>query len=126
MSEQTTTRSERKATPRASAGTNLRGLLPYLARYKGAIAMGLLTLVVMGVIGSIVPLTTGVITDTLAGSARPFETSVKGLREIPALQRLSELMPYYQPRSRQTMAIYCLLLIGFIAIKGVTSFATRM
>ena len=125
MSEQTTTRSERKATPRASAGTNLRGLLPYLARYKGAIAMGLLTLVVMGVIGSIVPLTTGVITDTLAGSARPFETSVKGLREIPALQRLSELMPYYQPRSRQTMAIYCLLLIGFIAIKGVTSFATR-
>ena len=125
MSEQTTTRSERKATPRASAGTNLRGLLPYLARYKGAIAIGLLTLVVMGVIGSIVPLTTGVITDTLAGSARPFETSVKGLREIPALQRLSELMPYYQPRSRQTMAIYCLLLIGFIAIKGVTSFATR-
>ncbi len=62
-----------KKAPKTSARKNLRGLLPYLGRYKGAIAFGLLTLVLMGLIGSIVPLTTGIITDTLAGSSRPFE-----------------------------------------------------
>ena len=62
-----------KQPPKVSAGKNLRGLLPYLGRYKGAIAFGLLTLALMGLIGSIVPLTTGIITDTVAGSQRPFE-----------------------------------------------------
>jgi ATP-binding cassette subfamily B multidrug efflux pump len=128
MSEPATTRSARKApqkTPKGSAGKNLGGLLPYLARYKGAIAIGLLTLIIMGLVGSIVPLTTGVITDTLAGSTRPFERSMHGFNDVAALKRLSDLIPYYQPNSRRTMEIYCLILIVCIAIKGVMSFATR-
>lgn len=128
MSETTTTRPASNAaqkTPKVAAGKNLRGLVPYLARYKGAIAVGLLTLFIMGVIGSVVPLTTGVITDALAGSARPFERSMHGFNDVAALKRLSDLMPYYQPHSRRTMAIYCLILIACIAIKGIMSFATR-
>ncbi len=128
MSELPTTRPAGKAaqkTPKISARRNLRGLVPYLARYKGAIAVGLLTLFIMGVVGSIVPLTTGVITDTLAGSTRPFERSMHGFNDVAALKRLSDLMPYYQPNSRRTMAVYCLVLIACIAIKGIMSFATR-
>jgi ATP-binding cassette, subfamily B, multidrug efflux pump len=128
MSEPATTRPAAKAAqkpPKGSAGKNLGGLLPYLARYKGAIAIGLLTLIIMGLVGSIVPLTTGVITDTLAGSARPFERSMHGFHDVAALKRLSDLIPYYQPNSRRTMEIYCLILIVCIAIKGVMSFATR-
>jgi ATP-binding cassette, subfamily B, multidrug efflux pump len=126
MSEQATTRGKTgQKRPKISAGKNLRGLVPYLARYKGAIAIGLLTLVIMGVVGSVVPLTTGVITDTLAGSARPFERSMQGFHEVAALKRLSDSMPYYQPHSKRTMGIYCLILIACIAIKGVMSFVTR-
>ena len=57
---------------KVSAWENLRGLLPYLGRYKGAIALGLFTVILMGLVGNIVPLATGVITDTLTGSERPF------------------------------------------------------
>jgi ATP-binding cassette subfamily B protein len=115
----------KKKAPKTSAGRNLRGLLPYLGRYKGAIAFGLITLVIMGVIGSIVPLTTGVITDTLAGSHRPFELAMHGAADVGPLNWLSSLVPYYEPHSRQTLAIYCLILIVCISLKGIMSFATR-
>jgi len=62
-----------------STWQNLRGLVPYLGRYKGAIALGLLTLALMGIIGNIVPLATGIITDTLAGSPRPFSHPMHGV-----------------------------------------------
>jgi ATP-binding cassette, subfamily B, multidrug efflux pump len=114
-----------KKAPKASSWSNLRGLLPYLGRYKGAIAVGLLTLLLMGLIGNIVPLTTGIITDTLAGSARPFEIATHGARDVTPLNWLSNLLPYYQPHSRHTLWIYCLILIGCIAVKGLLSFWTR-
>ena len=114
-----------KKAPKTSARKNLRGLLPYLGRYKGAIAFGLLTLVLMGLIGSIVPLTTGIITDTLAGSSRPFEFVTHGANDVTPLNWLSNLVPYYQPHSRQTLLIYLLILVGCIAMKGVMSFGTR-
>jgi ATP-binding cassette, subfamily B, multidrug efflux pump len=114
-----------KKAPKASSWSNLRGLLPYLGRYKGAIAVGLLTLMLMGLIGNIVPLTTGIITDTLAGSARPFEIATHGARDVTPLNWLSNLLPYYQPHSRHTLWIYCLILIGCIAVKGLLSFWTR-
>ena len=110
---------------RISSWENLRGLLPYLARYKGAIAWGLLTLVLMCLIGNVVPLTTGIITDTLAGSPRPFELAMHGAHYVPPLSWLSNLLPYYQPHSRRTLGIYCLILIACIALKGLLSFATR-
>jgi ATP-binding cassette subfamily B protein len=114
-----------KKTPKVSSWKNLRGLLPYLGRYKGAIALGMLTLVLMGLIGNIVPLTTGIITDTVAGSSRPFEHATHGSADVAPLNWLSRLVPYYEAHSRRTLGIYCLILIGCIALKGLMSFATR-
>jgi ATP-binding cassette subfamily B multidrug efflux pump len=79
----------------------------------------------MGLIGNIVPLTTGVITDTLAGSARPFERAMHGAADVAPLNWLSKLVPYYQPHSRHTLGIYCLILVVCIALKGLLSFWTR-
>jgi ATP-binding cassette, subfamily B, multidrug efflux pump len=114
-----------KPQPKRSGWQNLRGLLPYLGHYKGAIAFGLVTLALMGLIGSIVPLATGVITDTLAGSSRPFERATHGASDVGPLNWLSNVVPYYHPSSRHTLAIYCLILVVCISIKGVMSFATR-
>jgi hypothetical protein len=52
--------------PKASAWKNLRGLFPYLRRYPGGLALGLLATVLMGIIGNIVPLAIGIIIDVLA------------------------------------------------------------
>ena len=117
-----------KKTPKMSAGKNLRGLLPYLGRYKGAIALGLLTLLLMGLIGNIVPLATGIITDTLAGSPRPFSHPSQGLGHSSVIlggDWLSNLVPFYEPHSRRTLGVYCLILIGCMALKGLMSFSTR-
>jgi len=117
-----------KMATKASAWSNLRGLVPYLARYKSAIAFGLLTLLLMGLIGNVVPLTTGIITDSLAGSPRPFlhsEQVERGAGPVWGADWLSSLVPYYEPHSPRTLAIYCLVLIACIALKGVMSFATR-
>ena len=108
-----------------STWQNLRGLVPYLARYKGAIALGLLTLALMGLIGNIVPLATGIITDTLAGSPRPFSHPMHGVAGAVGSDWLGGLVPYYEPNSRQTIAFYCLVMVVCIALKGVMSFATR-
>src|SRR3984893_1519183 len=112
-----------KQPPKASAWKNLRGLFPYLRRYPGGLALGLLATVLMGIIGNVVPLATGIIIDVLAGSPRPFSNGVV----VGALKAnwLSTMIPFYQPSSRHTLGIYCLLLIGLIAIKGVLSFAAR-
>jgi ATP-binding cassette subfamily B multidrug efflux pump len=109
--------------PKVSAWKNLRGLFPYLRRYPGGLALGLLATVLMGVIGNVVPLATGIIIDVLAGSERPFSNAVV----VGALKAnwLSTMIPFYHPSSRHTLGIYCLLLIGLIAIKGVLSFAAR-
>src|SRR5436853_7666051 len=53
----------------APPGRGLRGLMPYLRRYPGGIVFGLLTVVLMGIVGNVLPLATGVMTDTLAGNA---------------------------------------------------------
>ena len=79
----------------------------------------------MGLIGNIVPLTTGIITDTLAGSTRPFEIATHGAHDVTPLNWLSNLVPYYQPHSRRSLWIYSLILIGCIALKGLMSFSTR-
>jgi ATP-binding cassette subfamily B multidrug efflux pump len=112
-----------KQPPKASAWKNLRGLFPYLRRYPGGLTLGLLATVLMGIIGNIVPLAIGIIIDVLAGSERPFSSGVV----VGALKAnwLSTIIPFYQPSSRHTLEVYCLLLIGLIAIKGVLSFSAR-
>jgi ATP-binding cassette subfamily B protein len=110
--------------PKASAWKNLRGLFPYLRRYKGGLTLGLVALALMGVVGNVVPLATGIIIDVLAGSARPFSNGASGVGAL-AGSWLSRAVPFYAPHSRHTLGIYCLLLVGFIALKGILSFSTR-
>jgi ATP-binding cassette subfamily B multidrug efflux pump len=112
--------------PKASARNNLAGLWPYLRRYPGAITVGLITLVGMSLIGNIIPLATGVLTDTLAGSPRPFAHAL-GERGAPALGVgwLTRVIPFYQAHSKHTLLIYCLILVLCVAIKGILSFWTR-
>jgi ATP-binding cassette subfamily B multidrug efflux pump len=116
-----------KKEPKASSWANLGGLLPYLGRYKSAISIGLITLALMGLIGNLIPLATGVITDALTGSPQPFSHSVNGESTTAALGTdwLSKYIPYYQPHSRHTLGIYCLLIILCVAVKGILSFTTR-
>jgi ATP-binding cassette subfamily B protein len=117
---------ETKKTAKSSAGKNLLGLMPYLGRYKRAIAEGLLMLALMGVVGSLIPLATGVITDTLAGSPQPFAHANAGpAATITAGSWLGRVIPYYAPRSRHTLGIYCLVLIFCVLVKGYLSFSTR-
>ena len=67
-----------KKPPKSSSWKNLVGLLPYLSRYRGGTALGMLALVVASVAQNVIPLATGVLTDILAGSAHPFEKSQRG------------------------------------------------
>src|ERR1700686_50116 len=112
--------------PGVSTWENLRGLWPYLGRYKGTIARGMVALAIMGLIGNLVPLTTGIITDTLVGSARPFSSATTGKAlTVVGGNWLSRLVPFYEAHSRRTLGIYCLILVVCIALKGVLSFVTR-
>src|SRR6266852_5034371 len=107
---------------------DLRGLMPYLRRYPGSIIFGLLIVVLMGIVGNVLPLATGVMTDTLAGNSVPFEHSTqRGTPVALALNtsRLSRSIPYYAPSRRRTLGIYCLILVLCVAIKGVLSFSAR-
>jgi len=132
MSEATT----RANSPAPSTGQDpppskdLRGLMPYLRRYTGSIIIGLLMVFLMGVVTNVLPLATGVMTDTLSGSPAPFENAggkgkAPALAAIPRVSRLSRAIPYYAPNSRRTLGIYCLIVVLCVAIKGVLSFAGR-
>jgi ATP-binding cassette subfamily B protein len=117
-----------KNRPDSPPKKDLSGLLPYLRRYTGGIIFGLFMVLLMGVIGNVLPLATGIMTDTLAGSPAPFEQALKTGAPIAALPRLSTLshaIPYYAPNSRRTLGIYCLVVILCVAIKGVLSFSAR-
>ena len=106
-----------------SSWANLLGLLPYLKRYPGGIALGMLCLVLTSLVGNVIPLGTGVITDVIAGSSRPFESSSHG--QLVAGSWLSRTIPFYAPHSRHALGIYCLLLLVCVLLKGTFSFATR-
>src|SRR5713101_1965334 len=107
----------------ASSAKNLLGLMPYLARYRPAIALGMLALALTSVIGNVIPLATGVMTDILAGSPRPFETNIHA--QALAGGWLSRVVPFYDPHSRHALGIYCLVLVVCILLKGAMSFITR-
>ena len=108
---------------RGSSTKNLVALLPYLKKYRPTIALGMLTLVISSLAQNVIPLATGVITDILAGSTRPFERGA----QAGALSDswLSRAIPFYAPHSRHALGIYCLLLLGFVLIRGTFSFWTR-
>ena len=112
-----------KKPSQSSSWKNLVGLLPYLGRYRGSLTLGMLALVVSSIVQNVIPLATGVLTDILAGSARPFESSAQG--HLLAGSWLSRTIPYYSPHSRHALGIYCLLLIGLVSLRAVLSFWTR-
>jgi ATP-binding cassette subfamily B protein len=130
MSQATT----RASAPVSSAGQDpppskdLRGLMPYLHRYTWSIVIGLVMVFIMGVVTNVLPLATGVMTDTLAASPAPFEHAAgKGpaLAAVARVSMLSRSIPYYAPNSRRTLGIYCLIVVICVAIKGVLSFSGR-
>jgi len=112
-----------QAQEHSSAAKNLLGLVPYLARYKPAIALGLLALALTSIVGNIIPLATGVMTDILAGSPRPFQSNTHA--QALAGDWLSRDIPFYAPHSRHALGIYCLILVICVLLKGAMSFATR-
>ncbi len=117
-----------KGTKERPADKGLRGLMPYLRRYTGGIVFGLLVVVLMGIVGNVLPLATGVMTDTLAGNAVPFEHSAQTRAPLVVAlnpSKLSSSIPYYAPSSRRTLGIYCLIVVLCVAIKGLLSFSAR-
>lgn len=103
--------------------------MPYLRRYTGPIVFGLAVVLLMGIVGNVMPLATGVMTDTLAGNPVPFEHSSQTHTRVmvPGLSSsaLSRSIPFYQPSSTRTLGIYCLILVLCVALKGVLSFSAR-
>jgi ATP-binding cassette, subfamily B, multidrug efflux pump len=122
--------SPHKKTQPALPKKDLSGLMPYLRRYIWPIVLGLFGVLVMGIIGNVIPLATGVITDTLAGSQEPFlhSAGTHGTEAAVTILRASKLsrsIPFYQPSSRRTLGIYSLLIIVCVLIKGFLSFMAR-
>ncbi len=118
----------RKVSGDALPDKDLRGLMPYLRRYPGGIVFGLLVVALMSIVGNVLPLATGVMTDTLAGNAVPFEHSMQTASPLVVAlnpSKLSSSIPYYAPGSRRTLGIYCLVVVLCVAIKGVLSFSAR-
>jgi len=106
--------------PRTSSWKSLRGLLPYIGRFKGRVALGLILLGVMGVVGNLPPLIIGAIVDTLSGNPLPRAISSGIMRPL-----MLPLFPYYRPSSMKTLLVFCLAVVAVVAIKGVFSFWTR-
>ena len=119
-----------KKAPPASTGSDLKGLFPYLLRYKGAIAIGLVAVLLMAVIGNIIPLATGIITDILAGNPVPFQHT-ESARPAPGAtsafgeSAVARYIPFYAPSSRRSLMIYCLLVVLCVVVKGLLSFTAR-
>src|ERR1700682_6680820 len=118
----TAAKKSQQAQEHSSAARNLLGLMPYLARYRPAIALGLIALALTSIVGNIIPLATGVMTDILAGSPRPFESNTHA--KALAGDWLSRI-PFYAPHSRHALGIYCLILLVCVLCKGLMSFVTR-
>ena len=88
-----------QAQPRQSAWKSLLGLVPYLRRHTGGIALGMLTQAAMGLTGTLLPLIIGAIIDCVNGAREPLAQ----LGRVSHLA-LGFLLPYYHPLSKQTSA----------------------
>jgi ATP-binding cassette subfamily B multidrug efflux pump len=110
------------APKKSSSWRNLAGLWPYLKRYPGGVALGMLCLLLTSIVGNIIPLTTGVITDAVAGNPRPFQSSSQ--TQLGA-SWLGDHIPFYAAHSRHAIGIYCIILLVCVLLKGFFSFCTR-
>ena len=112
------TGAQRKPSP--SGWDQLKTLFPYVARYKLLTALGLVTLALMGLIGSLPQLLIGAITDCLKGSPQPLSTLSGTSRAV-----LHPLFSFYAPLDRHALGLYCLILVAVMLVKGFLSFWTR-
>ena len=95
-------------------------LMPYLGRYKGGMTIGMITLVAMGIIGNIVPLIMGIIFDCLGGEVSPLSKLAGRMGWLTNFAGR-----YYAPLNAHALALFCIVLIVAIALKGIFSFLTR-
>src|SRR5579863_753875 len=109
-------RKERKP----SGWQNLKPLLPYVARYKGMVILGLVLDALMGIVGALPQLLQGIITDSLSGLPKPLVTLTGTARSI-----LWPILRYYAPSSRHALAFYALTIVAAMVVKGIFSFWTR-
>lgn len=98
----------------------LKALLPYVFRYRGMVSLGLLTLGLMGLVGSLPQLIIGTIIDCLKGSPQTLSTLTGFSRAI-----LHPLFVLYQPKSHHALVLFCLILVAVVLVKGFLSFWTR-
>jgi ATP-binding cassette subfamily B multidrug efflux pump len=103
-----------------SGWDQLKPLLPYVARYKGMTALGLLALALMGIAGAVPQLVQGIIVDCLNGLARPLTTLTGTSRVV-----LRPILSFYSPHSTHAVALYCVTIVAVMAVKGFFSFWSR-
>ena len=84
------------------------------------VALGLLTLALMGIVGALPQLIIGAIIDCLKGSPEALSTLSGTSRAI-----LRPILSFYAPLSRHALGLYCLILVGSMLVKGFLSFWTR-
>ena len=102
-------------------------LFPYLGPYKGATAFGLLTLLLMGLVGAFPPLIIGAITDCLKRAPEPLPNLTVAQPGAAAMWHavLRPILRFYQPGSGHTLGMLCLMLVAVVVVKGIFSFASR-
>ncbi len=103
-----------------SAWSHLKALVPYVLRYKGMVALGLVLDALMGIVGALPQLVQGIITDCLSGLPRPLSTLAGNARRI-----LWPVLRFYAPMSRHALGLYCGIIVAAILVKGIFSFWTR-
>jgi ATP-binding cassette subfamily B multidrug efflux pump len=109
-----------KPTRPPSGWQELKALIPYVLRYKRFVALGLLTLAMMGIVGALPQLIIGAVMDCLRGSAVPLSTLTGTARVV-----LHPLFDFYSPRSEHALGLYCAILIAAMIVKGFFSYWTR-
>jgi len=107
--------------PRKPSGwDHMKTLLPYVKRYKAMTTLGLLTTVLMAIVGALPQLLIGAITDCLKGSPQALSTLAGTSRAF-----LGPILAYYAPSSRSTLGIFCVVLVVAMLVKGFLSFWNR-
>ena len=105
---------------RPSGWQNLKPLLPYVARYKGMVALGLILDVLMGIVAALPQLIQGIIADLLSGLPQPLTTLSGSARAT-----LAPFLRFYAPLSSHALALYCWTIVIAMLAKGIFSFWTR-